>query len=65
MKCPLRIDSEGNALSCYKEECAWWVMDVEIEGSKTYGACAILEVAVNGIIVTIGDDDDEEGSVTR
>ena len=58
MKCPLRIDSEGNALNCYKDECSWWVSDAEIEGSITKGACAILEVAVNGIIVTIGDDDE-------
>jgi len=60
MKCPLRIDSEGNALSCYKDECAWWVIDAEIEGSNIKGACAILEVAVNGIFVTIGDDDEED-----
>jgi len=24
------------------------------------GACAVLEVAVNGILVTIGDDEEEE-----
>jgi len=24
MKCPLRIDSQGNASDCYKNECAWW-----------------------------------------
>jgi len=30
-----------------------------IEGSKVTGACAILEVAVNGIIMTIGDDEDD------
>jgi len=48
MKCPLRTDPEGNFLSCYKDECSWWVADAEIEGSKFTGACAILEVAVNG-----------------
>ncbi len=58
MKCPLRTDSQGNALDCYKAECAWWVIDAEIEGSKATGACAILEIAVNGILVTIGDDDE-------
>ena len=60
MKCPLRINSEGNASDCYKDECAWWVIDAEIEGSKATGACAVLEVAVNGIFVTIGDDDEED-----
>ncbi len=60
MKCPLRIDSEGNALSCYKNECAWWVIDSEINGTKATGACAILEIAANGIFVTIGDDDEED-----
>jgi hypothetical protein len=60
MKCPLRIDSQGNALDCYKAECAWWVTDAEIEGLKATGACAVLEVAVNGIFVTIGDDDEED-----
>lgn len=60
MRCPLRIDSEGNALDCYKDECAWWVTDAGIPVSKDTGACAILEVAVNGIIVTIGDDDEED-----
>ena len=59
MKCPLRTNSEGNASDCYKDECAWWVIDAEIEGSKTNGACAVLEIAVNGIFVTIGDDEDE------
>jgi len=57
MKCPLRIDSQGNASDCYKNECAWWVADAEIEGSVTQGACAVLEVAVNGVFVTIGDDE--------
>jgi hypothetical protein len=60
MKCPLRTDSKGNASDCYKDECAWWVADAEIEGSKSKGACAVLEVAVNGILVTIGDDEEEE-----
>jgi hypothetical protein len=60
MKCPLRIDSEGNALNCYKDECAWWVVDAEIEGSKATGSCAVLEIAVNGILVTIGEDDEVE-----
>ncbi len=60
MKCPLRTDPEGNALSCYKDECAWWVIDAEIEGSKITGACAVLEIAANGIFVTIGEDDDED-----
>ncbi len=60
MKCPLRTDAEGNALSCYKDECAWWVTDVEIVGSKATGACAILEIAANGIFVTIGEDDEED-----
>jgi hypothetical protein len=55
MKCPLRIDSQGNVSDCYKDECAWWV----IEGSNTKGACAVLEVAVNGIFVTVGDDEEE------
>ena len=59
LKCPLRIDSDGKALDCYIDECAWWVIDAEIEGSKTKGACAVLEVAANGIFVTIGDDDEE------
>ena len=59
MKCPLRTDSQGNASDCYKDECAWWVIDAEIEGSNTIGACAVLEVAVNGILVTIGDDEEE------
>ena len=59
MKCPLRTDSQGNASDCYKEECAWWVIDAEIEGLNTIGACALLEVAVNGILVTIGDDEEE------
>jgi len=58
MKCPLRTDSEGNFLSCYKDECAWWVIDSEISGTKDTGACAVLEVAVNGIILTVGDDED-------
>jgi hypothetical protein len=58
MKCPLRIYSEGFDLNCYEDDCAWWVKDAEIEGSKTIGACAILEIAVNGIVVTIGDDDE-------
>ena len=53
------VDSEGNALDCDKDEWAWWVMDAEIEGSETKGAFAILEVAVNEIFVTIGDDDEE------
>ena len=60
MKCPLRIDSQGNASDCYRDECAWWVADTEIEGSKTKGACAVLEVAANGIFVTIGDDEEED-----
>ena len=30
MRCPLRIDSQGNASDCYKNECAWWVSDAEI-----------------------------------
>ncbi len=60
MKCPLRTDAEGNALSCYKDECAWWVIDAEIEGSKAIGACAVLEIAANGIFMTILDDDEEE-----
>ena len=59
MKCPLRTDSQGNASDCYRDECAQWVIDAEIEGSKTIGACAVLEIAANGIFVTIGDD--EEG----
>ena len=60
MKCPLRIDPEGNALDCYKDECAWWVVDAEIiEGLATKGACAVLEIAVNGIIVPIGDNEEE------
>jgi len=60
MRCPLRIDSEGNALDCYKDECAWWVIDAEIEGSATEGACAVLEVAVNRIIIAIGNDEEED-----
>ena len=32
MKCPLRTDAEGNALSCNKDECAWWVADAEMAG---------------------------------
>ncbi len=60
MKCPLRIYSEGFDLSCYKDECAWWVADAEIEGSKATGACAVLEIAVNGMFVTIGDDEEED-----
>jgi hypothetical protein len=60
MKCPLRIDSEGNVFDCYKDKCAWWVVDAKIEGSKATGACAVLEIAVNGVFVTIGDDYDEE-----
>ncbi len=59
MKCPLRTDAEGNALSCYKNECAWWVVDAEIEGSMAKGACAVLEIASNGIFITIGEDDEE------
>jgi hypothetical protein len=35
------------------------VIDAEVESSKTKGACAVLEVAVNGIFVTIGDNDEE------
>ncbi len=53
MKCPLRIYSEGFDLNCYKDECAWWVTDAEIEGSKATGACAVLEIASKG-------DDEEE-----
>ena len=60
MKCPLRTDAEGNALNCYKDECAWWVIDAEITGSEATGACAILEIAANGIFVTIGEDDEED-----
>ncbi len=60
MKCPLRIDTEGNALNCYKDDCAWWVADAEIAGSEATGACAILEIASNGIFVTIGDDEEED-----
>ncbi len=60
MKCPLRIDSQGNASDYYKDECDWWVTDSEIAGSKATGACAILEVAVNGIIITIGEDDEDD-----
>ena len=45
MKCLPIINSEVNALDSYKDECAWWVVDAEIEGSKTKGACAVLEVA--------------------
>jgi len=59
MKYPLGVDAEGNALDCDKDEWAWWVMDAEIEGSETKGAFAILEVAVNEIFATIGDDDEE------
>jgi len=58
MKCPLRIDSQGNASDCYREECAWWVNDAEIEASHATGACAVLEIAVNGVLVTIGDYDE-------
>ncbi len=58
MRCPLRTDSEGSALDCYKDECAWWVADAEVSGSVQTGACAVLEVAVNGIFVTIGDDEE-------
>lgn len=58
MKCPLRIDAQGNASECYQVECAWWVTGAEIEGSKFKGACAVLEVAVNGIFVTIADDEE-------
>ena len=32
----------------YENKYAWWVADAEIEGSATKGACAILEVVVNG-----------------
>ncbi|MGM0688831.1 MAG: hypothetical protein ACQESO_04515 [Bacillota bacterium] len=60
MKCPLRVDSQGNALDCYKDECAWWIINAEIEGSKSTGACAVLGVAVNGIFVTIGGDEEED-----
>ncbi len=56
MKCPLRVDGAGNFSSCYKEECAWWVEDTEVDGREMAGACSILEVAVNGILVTIADD---------
>ncbi len=59
MKCPLRKDSEGNVLSCLKEECAWWVEDADIEGKEEYGACAMLEIAVNGIIITVGEDEED------
>lgn len=59
MKCPLRTDSEANILSCVKDECAWWVEDADIEGRDRPGACAMLEIAVNGIIITIGEDEDE------
>jgi len=34
MKCPLRIDSQGNALDCYKDECSWWKDE-----------CIVLELA--------------------
>ncbi|MFO7952072.1 MAG: hypothetical protein R6U91_04600 [Bacillota bacterium] len=60
MKCPLRNDSEGNTLSCFKEECAWWVEDADIEGQERPGACAMLEIAVNGIIITVGEDEAED-----
>ena len=59
MKCPLRIDAEGNASNCYKDECAWWVAGAEIEGSKVKGACAVLEIASNGIYIIIGEDEGE------
>ena len=34
MICPLSTDPEGDALDCYKDECAWWVRGSEIKGSK-------------------------------
>ncbi len=61
MKCPLRTDAEGTALKCYEDDCAWWVIDAEIEGSMAKGACAILEIASNGIFITIGDDEEDDG----
>ncbi len=59
MKCPLRVDSEGNFLSCYEDKCAWWVLDSDLSSAVVTGACSILEVAVNGIVVTIGENDEE------
>lgn len=35
MKYLLRTNSEGDALDCYKDKCAWPVIDLEIEGSVT------------------------------
>lgn len=58
MQCPLRVNPEGSFLSCYENECAWWVIDSDLSGSVTKGACAILEVAVNGLLVTLGDDEE-------
>ena len=60
MKNPLSTDSQDNTSYYYKDKFAWQVIDAEIEGSKIIRACAILEVAVNGILVAIGDGDDEE-----
>jgi len=60
MKCPLRTDPEGNFLSCYEDNCAWWVIESELSGSVTKGSCAVLEVAVNGIFITVGEDDEED-----
>ncbi len=32
-----------------------------IEGSKVTGACAILEIAFNGIFITTGNDEEDYG----
>ena len=62
MKCPLRADPEGNFLNCYEDSCAWWVIDSDLSGSVTKGSCSILEVAVNGIVFSV-EDDEEEGDI--
>ncbi len=53
MKCPLRVNSEGTALECYREECAWWIEDAFETDTDEIGACAVLDIAVNGIHVYV------------
>ena len=62
MKYSIRTHSQADESDCYKQEHALWVKDAEIEGSKSKskGACAVLEIAVNGVFVTIGDDEEED-----
>jgi len=53
MKCPLMVNAEGTARECLRENCAWWIEDAFETDTDEIGACAVLDIAVNGIHVYV------------